>query len=407
MGNIATSGNKGKRVRSDCFVTLEIKKSGGIDIQLESKVKVLFGESIIKLINEILEFFEIKNADIKIEDSGALPFVIAARVEAVIKKLIKTEKEFLPEIIKENKYQTTKDRYRFSRLYLPGNSPSLMLNAGIHKPNGIILDLEDSVAVDKKSEAQLIVRNALRQVDFYGAERMVRINQIPLGLADLDFIVPHYINLILVPKCESADQIHQVNKRIDEIKKKHELDYPVWLMPIIESALGVIKAFEIASAADNIASLAIGLEDYTADIHTKRTNEATESFFARSMLVNAAKAARIQAIDSVFSDVGDMEALKQNVLKSKSLGFDGMGCIHPRQIKVIHENFAPDAADIEKAKKIVNAFIIAEEQGLGVVSLGTKMIDPPVVKRAEKTINLAIDLGFISKNWREEFLMEK
>jgi len=407
MGKIVTSGNKGKRVRSDCFITLELTESDGIDIQLESKVKVLFGDAINKLLNKVLDFFEIKNAKLKIEDAGALPFVIAARAEAAIKKLIKTEKEFLLDMIDENKYQTTKDRYRFSRLYLPGNSPSLMINAGIHKPNGIILDLEDSVSVNKKSEAQLIVRNALRQVNFYGAERMVRINQIPLGLADLNYLIPHHVNLLLVPKCESADQIHQVNKRIDEIKKQHGLEYPIWLMPIIESALGVIKSFEIATSADNIVSLAIGLEDYTADIHTKRTNEAEESFFARSMLVNAAKAANIQAIDSVFSDVGDMEALKQNVLKSKSLGFDGMGCIHPRQIKVIHENFAPDAADILKAKKIVNAFIIAEEQGLGVVSLGTKMIDPPVVKRAQTTIDLAIDMGFISKNWREEFLMEK
>jgi citrate lyase subunit beta/citryl-CoA lyase len=407
MGKIVTSGNKGKRVRSDCFITLELTESDGIDIQLESKVKVLFGDAINKLLNKVLDFFEIKNAKLKIEDAGALPFVIAARAEAAIKKLIKTEKEFLLDMIDENKYQTTKDRYRFSRLYLPGNSPSLMINAGIHKPNGIILDLEDSVSVNKKSEAQLIVRNALRQVNFYGAERMVRINQIPLGLADLNYLIPHHVNLLLVPKCESADQIHQVNKRIDEIKKQHGLEYPIWLMPIIESALGVIKSFEIATSADNIVSLAIGLEDYTADIHTKRTNEAEESFFARSMLVNAAKAANIQAIDSVFSDVGDMEALKQNVLKSKSLGFDGMGCIHPRQIKVIHENFAPDAADILKAKKIVNAFIIAEEQGLGVVSLGTKMIDPPVVKRAQTTIDLAIDMGFISKNWRKEFLMEK
>ncbi len=407
MGKIVTSGNKGKRVRSDCFITLELTESNGIDIQLESKVKVLFGDAINELLNKVLDFFEIKNAKLKIEDAGALPFVIAARAEAAIKKLIKTEKEFLLDMIDENKYQTTKDRYRFSRLYLPGNSPSLMINAGIHKPNGIILDLEDSVSVNKKSEAQLIVRNALRQVNFYGAERMVRINQIPLGLADLNYLIPHHVNLLLVPKCESADQIHQVNKRIDEIKKQHGLEYPIWLMPIIESALGVIKSFEIATSAKNIVSLAIGLEDYTADIHTKRTNEAEESFFARSMLVNAAKAANIQAIDSVFSDVGDMEALKQNVLKSKSLGFDGMGCIHPRQIKVIHENFAPDAADILKAKKIVNAFIIAEEQGLGVVSLGTKMIDPPVVKRAQTTIDLAIDMGFISKNWREEFLMEK
>ncbi|MCK4639464.1 MAG: HpcH/HpaI aldolase/citrate lyase family protein, partial [Bacteroidales bacterium] len=248
----------------------------------------------------------------------------------------------------------------------------------------------------------LLVRNALRHLNFYGAERMVRINQVPKGLDDLDFIIPHNVNLILIPKCESAGQIHQVNKKIDELKSKHNIKDTVWLMPIIESALGVINAYEIASAADNVVSLAIGLEDYTADIGTRRTNEGTESFFARSQVVNAARAARIQPIDSVFSDVADMEALKQNVLRSKALGFDGMGCIHPRQIAVVHENFAPDKAEIEKAKKIVNAFIEANEKGLGVVSLGTKMIDPPVVKRAQNTINLAVNMGKLQKNWREE-----
>jgi citrate lyase subunit beta/citryl-CoA lyase len=175
-------------------------------------------------------------------------------------------------------------------------------------------------------------------------------------------------------------------------------------MPIIESALGVIKAYEIATAADNVVALAIGLEDYTADLGTRRTAEGTESFYARSQVVNACKAAGIQAIDSVFSDVGDMEGLKQNVLRSKVLGFDGMGCIHPRQIGVIHEYFAPDSQEIDKAMKIVNAFIEASEKGLGVVSLGTKMIDPPVVKRAQKTIDLAISTGKLSVNWRDEFL---
>ena len=175
-------------------------------------------------------------------------------------------------------------------------------------------------------------------------------------------------------------------------------------MPIIESALGVEKSFEIACASENVVALAIGLEDYTADLGTRRTNEAIESFYARTRIVNACKAAGIQAIDSVFSDVGDMEALRENVKVSKGLGFEGMGCIHPRQIKVIHESFAPEADEIEKAKKIVNAFIDATERGLGVVSLGTKMIDPPVVKRAEKTIDLAISLGMLSDNWRDEFL---
>ncbi|MBC8489820.1 MAG: citrate lyase ACP [Bacteroidetes bacterium] len=400
--NIASAGNKGTRVRSDCFVTLEIRQDGGLQIDIKSKVDALFGKQIRKLAIEILEYFEIKNAVLQIEDTGALLFVLAARIEAAIKKLIDTDKEYIVELIPENKYQTGKERFRFSRLYLPGNTPSLMINAGIHKPNGIILDLEDAVAPDKKFEARFVVRNALRQCNFYGAERMVRINQIPKGLDDLDYIVPHNVNLVLIPKCESADQIRQVNEKIEAIKKEKNIKGNIWLMPIIESALGVIKAYEIASAANNLVSVAIGLEDYTADLGTRRTNEGTESFFARSMVVTAARAAGIQPIDSVFSDISDMEALKQNVLKSKALGFDGMGCIHPRQIKVIHDNFAPDEAEIEKAKKIVNAFIEATEKGLGVVSLGSKMIDPPVVKRAQKTINLAVSVGKLNKNWREE-----
>jgi citrate lyase subunit beta/citryl-CoA lyase len=399
---IAQVGNKGDRVRSDCYITLELTDSGGRQIELHSKVKALFGEDIIALANQVLDFYDINNAKLLIEDSGALRFVLAARMEAAIKKLKNDQREFLPEIIEENRYHTERDINRFSRLYLPGNTPSLMINAGIHKPNGVILDLEDAVAPDKKFEACFMVRNALRQINFYGAERMVRINQVPKGLNDLDFVVPGNINLILVPKTEYPEQIHQVNERIEKIKKEKGIGADIWLMPIIESALGVINAYPIASAAENIVALAIGLEDYTADLGTKRTTEGTESFFARSAVVVACKAAGIQAIDSVFSDVGDMEALKHNVLKSKALGFDGMGCIHPRQIRVIHDNFAPDDKDIEKAKKIYNAFVEATEKGLGVVSLGTKMIDPPVVKRAQNTINLAISTGKLPKNWREE-----
>jgi len=403
VATIATTGNKGKGVRSDCHVTLEITQEGGIDIQLISKVKALYGESNLRLCNDIFQFYGISDASLLLEDSGALELVIAARLEAAIRQLTGSPKEYLIELLPQNNYPTARERDRISRLYLPGNSPSLMINAGIHKPNGIILDLEDAVAVSKKEEARYLVRNALRGIDFYGAERMVRINQVPAGLVDLDYIVPHNVNLILVPKCESAGQLQQVNKRIGEIKDAQGITGNIWLMPIIESAMGVLKALEIA-LSENVVALAIGLEDYTADLGTRRTNEGTESFFARSMVVNACKAAGIQAIDSVFSDIADMEALKQNVLRSKSLGFDGMGCIHPRQIKVIHDNFAPDEAEIEKAKKIVNAFIDATEKGLGVVSLGTKMIDPPVVKRAQHTINLAVGMGKLSVDWRNEFL---
>ncbi len=400
---LAVIGNKGKGMRSDCHVTMELTGNGGIQLELISKVEVMYGDEIRRLILDIISFYGIEHAKVLVEDSGALSPVIAARMEAEIRQLISSDKEYLLPMLNENLYETARDKNRFSRLYLPGNTPSLMINAGIHKPDGIILDLEDAVAPGKKYEARFMVRNALRNIDFYGAERMVRINQVPAGLADLEFLVPHYVNLVLVPKCESAEQIRQVNEKIGQLKAKYNFGGNIWLMPIIESALGVLKALEIAQS-ENVVAMAIGLEDYTADLGTRRTQEATESFFARSMVVNACKAAGIQAIDSVFSDIADMEALKETVIRSKALGFDGMGCIHPRQIKVIHENFAPDEVEIEKAKKIVNAFMDATAKGLGVVSLGTKMIDPPVVKRAQKLIDLAVTMGKLSPDWREEFL---
>lgn len=393
--NIATAGYKGDKVKSDCFISLELTNSGGIQLEVISKVESLYGEAIRHFCQEILEFFKIENALVKLEDKGALPFVIAARLEAAIKKLLATDKEFLLEMLEVNKAVTTRDRFRISRLFLPGNTPGLMINAGAHQPNAIILDLEDAVAVDRKLEARILVRNTLRSLSFIGAERIVRINQLPMGLDDLDFVIAHNVNVVMVPKCESAAQLHLVNERIQTVQKNSNQSYAVWLMPIIETALGVVKTFEIATAAKNVAAIAIGLEDYTADLGVARTNEGRESLFARSQLVNACKAAGIQAIDSIFSDVNDMEALRENALRSKALGFDGMGCIHPRQIKVIHECFTPADKEIEMAMLIVKSFKEATEAGIGVFSIGTKMIDAPVVKRAQQTLDLAIKMGKI------------
>ncbi len=389
MDKTGIAGNKGPGIHSDVWVAVSPALSGGLQIRIKSKVKALFGRQIRELTEKILHFFEIKHAGVVIEDAGAVDFVLAARLEAAIKQVIQTDKEFLLPLLEENTTASGKDDFRFSRLYLPGNSPKLMLNAGVHKPNGLILDLEDAVAPDKKFEARFLVRNALRNLHFYGAERMVRINQGKREPEDLEFVIPHFTNMILIPKCEEAGDVQRVAKKTKQLLQRNKMNHPVWFMPIIESAKGVINAYQIAGADPHVAAMAIGLEDYTADLGTHRTNEGTESFFARSMVVNAARAAGIQPIDSVFSDVSDMEALAENVKRSKALGFDGMGCIHPRQIKVIHDNFAPDAAEIDKAKKIFLAFKDAEAKGLGVVSLGSKMIDPPVVKRALNTIRMA------------------
>ena len=398
----AITGNAGPKVRSDVEVTLEIKGSGGVELNLKSKVKSMYGNAIEMQCRELLKFFGVENAKLSLIDSGALPFVIAARVEAAVKMLTGTEAAFLPVMIPENIYHSARERFRFSRLYLPGNNPGMFLNAGLHSPDGIILDLEDSVAPDRKDEARILVRNALRAVDFYGAERMVRINQGERGLTDLESVIPHNVHLILIPKCEDADSLRTVDETIASIKRREGQNDTVLLMPIIESAKGVERAYEIATASPNVVAMAIGLEDYTADLGVQRTKEGSESLYARNRIVVAARAAGIQAIDSVFSDVGDMDGLLSNVLSSKAMGFEGMGCIHPRQIAVIRRGFSPTPEEIDRAGKIVIAYRDALSRGLGVVALGSKMIDPPVVARAQKTIDLAVRLEMIPQNWIEE-----
>ncbi|MCZ6702977.1 MAG: aldolase/citrate lyase family protein [Ignavibacteria bacterium] len=399
----SSAGNKGDNVRSDCYIELALRNTGEIKIDLKSKVESMYGESIQELIIDIFRFFNIKNAKIKIEDYGALPFTIAARLETAIKRnSSEIKKEYLLPINKKFQYKSTKQRLRRSRLYLPGNEPKYFINAGLHKPDGIILDLEDSVAPNEKDSAQLVVRNALRSVNFYGSERMVRINQLPEGLTDLKYIVPHNVHVILIPKCEVADNVKRVDKEIARILKIKNINTEIFLVPIIESALGVINSYEIASASKNNCCLAIGLEDYTADIGTQRTIEGKESFYARSMVVNAARAAGIQPIDTVYSDINNINGLRESVLDAKALGFEGKGCIHPRQVKVVHEAFAPGKDEIENAKKIVLAFQQAKKKGLGVVSVSSKMIDAPVVKRAQKTIEFAILNDLVSKNFRKE-----
>ena len=381
------SGPQTDQPRSDLRVSY---KPGNqpLSIQLTSKVAANFGDSIHRQAAEKCKSMDVTSGTITLEDFGAFPFVIDARIESVLRRAFPEKR---PDSVKykETSPGSTRDRLRRSRLYIPGNQPKLMVNACIHEPDGIILDLEDSVGLSEKPSARLIARNALRTLNFGESERMVRINQGELGEADLQELVSENVDLFLVPKVESVEQILKVEKLIAELCKSCSLSKLPFLMPILESAKGILHAEEIASASKNIVALAIGLEDYTADLGVPRTPEGKESLWARSMLVNAARSAGIQAIDTVYSDIQDEEGLRNSVREAKSLGFDGKGCIHPRQIRPVHEEFAPSPEEIKKAKAIVAAYKEAEEKGLGVVSLGNKMIDPPVVKRALQTLKNA------------------
>src|SRR2546421_10308299 len=327
---MAEAGHWGKDVRSDLHVSLEPRDSGGLEILLQSRVAAYYGDSILAQAREVLGVLGIQNAHVSIHDEGALPFVIAARLEAAAKRAgmvearksagATLEKVALPGA-------SARDRLRRSRLYLPGSEPKYFINAALHGPDAIILDLEDSVHHAEKDAARSLVRNTLRAVDFGACERMVRINQLPLGLEDLAEVIPEAPAMVLIPKVEHPGQVAQVDRMIEELKVRHSFNRPVWLMPILESALGIENAFPIAIASENVAALTIGLEDYTADLGVAKTVEGRESQYARSRVVNAARAAGVQAIDSVFSDVADLDGLRHWGEHSRAMGFEGMGCI--------------------------------------------------------------------------------
>jgi len=392
------AGPRGPGVRADCWIAVTPAARGGLSIEIKSKVGSMYGRALRELVEAGLGALELAHAAVEVEDGGALPFTVAARLEAAARRALPDlDRQFLipaPPGGPPVEPLPRRERLRRSRLYLPGNEPRFMPNAGLHRPDAIILDLEDSVAPAVKDEARLLVRNALHALDFGGAERMVRVNQLPRGLEDLPFVVPHGLEVVLIPKCESAEEVRQVERDVREIAHAAEVA-PPFLMPIVESARGALHAAEIAAASDLVAALTIGLEDYTADLGATKSREGAESFWARSTLVAAARAAGVQPIDSVYGDIDDMEGLRDWGERSRALGFVGMGCIHPRQIPVIHQAFAPTPEEIERAVRIVEAFEAAQAAGLGVVALGSKMIDAPVVKRAQFTVQQAREMGLL------------
>src|SRR5713101_3454595 len=287
------AGHYGKDVRSDLHVAVEPRDGGGLDITMESRVAPYYGGSILAQARQVLEVLGIKHARVAIHDEGALPFVISARIEAAAKRAgLGLGRKASPEQFTLPK-SSPRDRLRRSRLYLPASEPKYSINAALHEPDAIILDLEDSVHHAEKDAARILVRNTLRAVDFGKCERMVRINQLPLGLEDLVEIIPEQPDLVLVPKVEHPAQIAEVDRVIDELKLRHGISRAIWLMPILESALGIENAVAIAAVSSNVAALTIGLEDYTADLNVTKTADGRESFYARTRLVNAARAVGI------------------------------------------------------------------------------------------------------------------
>lgn len=280
---------------------------------------------------------------------------------------------------------------RRSMLFIPGNTPNLLMNGDVLGADSIILDLEDAVSPAEKDAARILVKNALKHLNYKGCEIIVRMNPIDTDFwkKDLDAIIPLAPNMIMPPKVGKAEDVKIISDYIAEVEERHGMEKnTVKLIPLIETALGVENAFQIASADERVAAIFLGGEDYTADLRCKRTKEGTEIFYARTRMVNAARAAGVDVYDTPFTDVDDIDGLYKDAQFAKSLGFTGKASISPRHVSGINEVFSPTQAEIDYAHDVMETIRIAKEQGKGVVSLRGKMIDAPIVARAQQVLEM-------------------
>ena len=281
---------------------------------------------------------------------------------------------------------------RRTALYIPGNNPAMVQQGGVYGADSILLDLEDAVALTEKDSARILVRNMIRDIDFYDTEIAVRINHIdtPFGMSDLEHMIPVKPDAIRIPKIESKEDLMKVIEIIEKIEDQHSIPHDIIkLHPMIETAVGVQNAFEITSCHKRITAITIGGQDLTADMGIANTKDNVGIDYARKAIVMAAKANRIDALDTVFADVDDDEGLRKETEYAKKIGFTGKAVINPRQIDIIHEVFSPSKEEIRKAFKIVKAFNENSAKGIGVFALDGKMIDAPVVTRAQLVLDLA------------------
>jgi citrate lyase subunit beta/citryl-CoA lyase len=277
-------------------------------------------------------------------------------------------------------------------LYIPGNNPAMLQQGGIYGADSLLLDLEDAVALNQKDSARILVRNMLQSINFYNTEVCVRINHLdtPFGLEDLEEIVPLQPDAIRYPKTETLEELAKLIEIIEAIEDKHNLPHDkMTIHAMIETALGVQNVFEIAKFSKRVDAITIGGQDLTADMNIKSTKDGSGIDLARKMIVMAAKANKIDAIDTVFVDINDEDGLRIETEYAKQIGFTGKAVINPRQIDIIHEVYMPTEEEIRKAYRIILEFKKNKKAGIGVFAIDGKMVDAPVMTRAKQVLELA------------------
>lgn len=293
------------------------------------------------------------------------------------------------------------ERLRRTMMFVPASNPGMMRDASIYGADSIMFDLEDSVSLKEKDTSRFLLYNALKTFDYGDTETVVRINSLDMGgKDDIYATVRAGIQVIRLPKTESAEDVLDAEAVIEDAERKCGREVgSTKMMAAIEGPQGVLNALSIATASKRLIGIALGSEDYVTAMKTRRyaDRDSEEIFFARSMIVHAARAAGIAALDTVFSDVDDEETLRKETEFIKQIGFDGKSVINPRQIPVVNSVYTPTEKEINNAKNVIYAIEEAESRGSGVIALNGKMIDKPIVERAQRVLMLAEKAGLYKK----------
>nr|WP_302147531.1 citrate (pro-3S)-lyase subunit beta [Limosilactobacillus mucosae] len=285
-----------------------------------------------------------------------------------------------------------KERLRRTMMFVPGNNPAMVKDAGIYGADSIMFDLEDAVSMAEKDAARDLVYEALQTQDYGDAELVVRVNgqDTPYYANDVRAMVKAGIDVVRLPKAEDAEMVKKLDADITAAEKEFGREEgSTMLMAAIESAKGVINAYQIASASDRMMGIALSAEDYTTDMKTHRYPDGAELEFARNMVLHAARAAGVAAFDTVFTNMNDTEGFYRETEYIHQLGFDGKSLVNPRQIPMVNKVYEPTKKEIENAKNVENAIKEAKLKGSGVISMNGQMVDRPVVLRAERVMRLA------------------
>lgn len=369
-------GYSGDDVRADVQIT--VTPASGFGYEFVSTISPLYGEAIRIQIESVAERFGNPAVYLKCVDSGALPMVWTARLTAAFCIALD-----LPFPAVESSSRGSSGGLRRSRLYVPGNTPKLIPNAPLFGADAIILDLEESVHAARKKEALAMVASVCGELDWGRSELMIRVNAGELGQEEMRVLGKSGVQTFILPKVESADEV----VAIDEFLSAMGSD--CLLFPLVESALGVENSYKIAKSSKRVTALSLGLEDYVADICAKRTIEQSESLYARGRVLNAARAAGVIPLASVFPRFQDLAEVEEYARSSRAAGYEGVGCIHPNQIAAVHRGFAPSDKELQDAHQVVVAYEAAASLGTGVIGVNGSMADLPTYLRSKRIIEQA------------------